>query len=50
VKYSEYFDAKRHESLKNENIRYDTFSFQLVLTNLFHLCINNIFLVLTNQY
>jgi hypothetical protein len=50
VKYSEYFDAKRHESLKNENIRYDTFSFQLVLTNLFHLCINNKFLVLTNQY
>jgi hypothetical protein len=23
VKYSEYFGAKRHESLKNENIRYD---------------------------
>ncbi len=24
VKYSEYFGAKRCESLKNENIRYDT--------------------------
>jgi hypothetical protein len=24
VKYSEYFGAKRHGSLKNENIRYDT--------------------------
>jgi len=24
VKYSEYFGAKRLESLKNENIRYDT--------------------------
>ncbi len=23
VKYSEYFGAKRHKSLKNENIRYD---------------------------
>jgi hypothetical protein len=23
VKYSEYFGAKRRESLKNENIRYD---------------------------
>jgi hypothetical protein len=50
VKYSEYFGAKRRESLKNENIRYDTFSFQLVLTNLFHLCTNSVFLVLTNQY
>ncbi len=24
VKYSEYFGAKRHESVKNENIRHDT--------------------------
>ncbi len=24
MKYSEYFDTKRHLSLKNENIRYDT--------------------------
>jgi hypothetical protein len=24
VKYSEYFGAKRRESLKNENIRYDS--------------------------
>ncbi len=24
VKYSKYFGAKRHESLKNENIRYDS--------------------------
>ncbi len=24
MKYSEYFGAKRHLSLKNENIRYDT--------------------------
>jgi hypothetical protein len=26
VKYSEYFGAKRRESLKKENIRYDTFT------------------------
>jgi hypothetical protein len=25
VKYSEYFGAKRRKSLKNKNIRYDTF-------------------------
>jgi hypothetical protein len=30
VKYSEYFGAKRRESFKNENIRYDTcYSFYL---------------------
>ncbi len=33
VKYSEYFGAKRRESLKNENIRYDISPFAFAKVN-----------------
>jgi hypothetical protein len=31
VKYSEYFGAKRRESFKNENIRYDSYAMKSLM-------------------